>query len=104
MNDLIEKVQRWSTDRNLNNADSSKQLNKLMEELGELSAGYNKKDADKIIDSMGDMTVVMIILCQQLNLDFESCLQSAYDTIANRKGKTVDGVFIKDDDIQEAKQ
>ncbi|GAX04575.1 ArpR family protein [Secundilactobacillus pentosiphilus] len=101
MNDLIKGVQKWSTERKLSNGDSSKQLNKLMEELGELAEGYNKNNNDKIIDSMGDMTVVMIILCQQLGIDFEGCLQEAYDTIHHRKGKTVNGVFIKESDLNE---
>ena len=99
MNELIKSVERWSYERGLDVADPAKQLNKLVEELGELAQGVNKNNQDKIVDSMGDMTVVIIILCQQLGLSFEGCLQVAYNTIRYRKGKMVDGVFVKDADL-----
>jgi len=40
--------------------------------------------------------VTIIILSYQLGLSPEECLQSAYDEIKARTGKTVNGVFIKD--------
>jgi hypothetical protein len=43
------------------------------------------------------MYVVMTILAQQLGLDIENCIDSAYEVIKNRKGKMVGGIFIKED-------
>lgn len=100
MEQLIMDIQKWSIVRNLDMANSDKQLIKLMEELGELSQGYAKEDRDKVIDSLGDMLVVMIIFCQQQGLSLIDCLQEARDTIMDRKGKTVNGVFIKESDLQ----
>lgn len=46
----------------------------------------------------GIMTVLADIL-QMHGLTFEECYHAAYDKIVNRKGKKVDGVFIKEEDL-----
>ena len=68
---------------------------------GELSAGVNKLDREKQIDSLGDLQVVLIILAKQLGIDYVGSLESAYDVIKNRTGKTVNGVFIKSEDLKD---
>jgi len=39
----------------------------------------------------------LIGYCLQRGLDFEKCLESAYNEIKGRTGKVVDGVFVKDE-------
>ena len=34
------------------------------------------------------------------NLDFKDCVESAYSEIANRKGKMIDGTFVKSEDLE----
>lgn len=95
------KVEEWAKDRGIDKPENAtKQVMKAMEELGELSAGVNKLDREKQIDSLGDLQVVLIILAKQLGIDYIGALESAYDVIKNRTGKTVDGVFIKDEDLK----
>lgn len=48
---------------------------------------------------MGDIFVTLIILCKQLGIDPVECLSMAYTKISNRKGKTVDGTFVKEEDL-----
>jgi NTP pyrophosphatase (non-canonical NTP hydrolase) len=91
------KIRDWAIDRNLHIAEPSKQLIKLVEEMGELASGLARQDEYEIIDALGDMYVVMTILAQQLGLDIEDCIDSAYEVIKNRKGKLVNGVFIKEE-------
>ena len=50
---------------------------------------------------MGDIFVTLIILCEQLNLDPVECLEKAYKKIKSRKGKTINGTFIKEADLIE---
>ena len=94
--ELIKAVQDWSIARGLDNASSTAQTVKLMEEVGELARAVLNGDRDGIIDSIGDATVVLIILAQQNELEFSECLNAAWDQIKNRTGKTQNGVFIKD--------
>lgn len=54
-----------------------------------------KDNRDDIIDAIGDVQVTLIILCDQLDLNYDECLESAYNVIKNRKGKSVNGTFIK---------
>ena len=100
-NDLIKAVQEWSKERGLDNNDPAKQLNKLQEEIDELKEAYKNHDFSNansgFPDSIGDVMVVMIVLCQQTGFDLKDCLELAVDTIKNRKGKTLNGVFIKDE-------
>ena len=95
MKDLILD---WADSRGLLiTQNHTKQLIKLMEEVGELSSGILKNNDDEIKDSLGDIGVVMIILSNQLGYDFDECIKDAYNVIKNRKGKTKNGIFIKDE-------
>ena len=99
MEELIKKVQEWSKDRNLHTADPKAQFAKLIEEIGELATGLNKQNNALIGDSIGDSLVVLIILCQQLGFDLKECLQTAYNEIKDRKGKMINGTFVKETDL-----
>ena len=102
--ELHEVIIQWAEDRNMIKPDrltGLAQLAKVTEELGELSAGINKNDEDKTKDSLGDILVTLIILAQDLNLDLLDCLNSAYRVIKNRKGKTINGVFVKESDLHD---
>ena len=93
MNKLIKKVEQWFIDRNLHTLDGTGQLTKLKEEVEELLSAENRAEE---IDAVGDITVVLIGYCMQRGLDFEECLASAYNEINDRKGRVVDGVFVKE--------
>jgi NTP pyrophosphatase (non-canonical NTP hydrolase) len=94
---MIEKVLQWANERNLlQEENQTKQFIKLTEEVGELANAILKSNKAEQIDAIGDIQVVLIILCKQLGLDYNDCLSSAYEVIKNRTGKTVNGTFIKD--------
>ena len=99
--ELIEMINQWSIDRGLNNSDPAKQLIKLQEEVNELKEAHMDKMYSNINsgvpDSIGDILVVLTIFCQQIGLDINYCLKLAVDTIKDRKGKTINGVFVKDE-------
>lgn len=99
MNELTILIERWSQEKGLDNADSDKQTIKLFEEAGELAEGMNKNSPEQIIDSVGDIYVVLTILCQQLGINIEECVEAAYKEIKERTGEMRNGVFIKADDL-----
>ncbi len=88
-------IEQWSIKHDLQNANSDKQMIKLTEEIGELAQGIIKDNPEQIKDSVGDIFVVMTILCQQLDISFEECVKDAYYVIKDREG-----TFIKDEDIR----
>ena len=95
MNKLIEQVKQWHYDRNLIEGSTDKaQMGKLYEEVKELneSVYYNKSP----IDDIGDIMVVLINIAERNGLTLEQCLEHAYNDIKHRKGKMVDGVFVKE--------
>jgi|SRR5690606_19759524 len=99
MDDLTNKIRKWAIDRKIDGADPNKQILKLGEEFGELCQGMIKNKPEQVIDSIGDMYVVLTILAMQLNVDIQYCVQMAYNEIANRKGELVNGVFVKEEDL-----
>ena len=96
---VTEKIRNWSVDRNLHTADPTKQALKLGEEFGELFEGLAKGNKELTKDALGDMYVVMTILSQQLGFTIEDCIEIAYDEIKDRRGKMIDGVFVKEADL-----
>lgn len=97
---LTMKIKEWATERNLHEVDPNKQILKLGEEFGELcqALAKNRKKA-AVKDAIGDMYVVLTILSLQLDIDIEECIAIAYDEIRDRKGKMINGVFIKESDL-----
>lgn len=94
---LTEKVKQWHYDRNLiDGADDKTQFAKLIQEAGELSDNICKgKD---IKDDIGDMMVVLINIAERNKISLTECLEVAYNDIKDRKGRMIDGVFVKEAD------
>lgn len=97
--DITELIKKWAIDRNVVSGDPKAQMVKLLEEAGELAEGINKNKQDLIIDIIGDVYVVLVILCMQLGLDINDCIKAAYEEIKDRKGKLVNGLFVKEEDL-----
>lgn len=95
---LVELVKQWHHDRNLiDGADDKTQFAKLIQEAGELSDNICKgKD---VRDDIGDMIVVLINIAERNKISLTECLQVAYNDIKDRKGKMIDGVFVKEADF-----
>ena len=92
-----ELIGQWYRDRNLIEGSTDKdQYLKLIQEAGELSDSLCKgKD---IRDDVGDMMVVLINIMVRNNLTMKDCLKVAYADIKDRKGKMIDGIFVKEGD------
>nr|DAT30408.1 MAG TPA: NTP-PPase-like protein [Caudoviricetes sp.] len=98
--DITGLIKKWAIDRGLQSGSPEAQMVKLLEEAGELASGINKNKLDLIIDSIGDTYVVLVILCMQLGLDINDCIKAAYEEIKDRKGKMVNGTFVKEEDLE----
>lgn len=97
MTELVQLVIEWGNKRGLiQERYSTRQMLKVMEEVGELAGALAKRKHIDTVDAIGDSFVTLIILSAQLDLDPAECLRFAYEQISERKGKTVDGVFIKE--------
>ena len=67
-----------------------------MEEAGEVGRAILKEDTAEIIDGIGDMVVVLTNLAELAGVPIEECIQEAYNVIAKRTGKMINGTFVKD--------
>ncbi len=97
MEKLINNVMMWAKEKNLLKKENSQaQMLKVLEEVGETAGALLKNKDQEIIDGLGDSFVTLIILCYQLGLEPKDCLQAAWEEIKNRKGKTINGTFIRE--------
>ena len=95
-NDRFELIRQWAHTRGIyDKGDSRTQYVKLMEESGELAKALLNKDKPEIIDAIGDMVVVLTNLAALEKVTIEDCIDSAYKEISNRKGKMINGTFVK---------
>ena len=98
---VITDVIQWGRKKGL--GDPKAQLNKVIEEVGEIAHEISRNNydldafeqPDELVDAIGDSLVTIIILADILNLDPVECLEEAYGVIANRKGETKNGTFVK---------
>lgn len=121
--ELKQKVLDWADSHDLlHEENANKQFMKFIEEVFEFKTEFDiwnlyrkfKHDTNVWQDfsieeserwknlklEMGDIIVTLVVLCEDLGIDPVECLQMAYNKIKNRKGKTVDGKFIKAEDLE----
>jgi hypothetical protein len=123
----IGKIAQWHHDRNLiDESTNNTQFKKLLEEVAELYATLNphKNPGDiatdlianigkmlkngrikqavigtDIKDDIGDINVVLINMAEREGFTMQQCLETAWNDIKYRKGKMIDGVFVKESDL-----
>ena len=100
LNTLSLNVREWAAQKGqIAKENSAKQMLKVTEEIGEVAAAVARDDREKLKDGIGDGFVTLIILAYQNGLTPEQCLEAAWDEIKGRTGKTVNGVFVKEEDL-----
>lgn len=95
-NEIIE----WIKKQNLHTMEPSRQLLKIVEEVGELSASMIRNNEDGIKDAIGDIYIALMTLTQQMNYNMDDCIKGSYNEIIDRKLKLVDGYYVKTEDIR----
>ena len=93
----FDLIRDWAAVRGIyNEGNTVVQYTKLMEEAGELAKALLNDDHDEINDAIGDMVVVLTNLAHLHGTEIEDCIDSAYNEIAGRTGKMINGTFVKD--------
>jgi len=95
---MFEDIRNWASTRGLYERGNSKtQYIKLQEEAGELAKALLQNDKAEVIDAIGDMVVVLTNLAHLEGVHIETCINTAYKVINKRKGKMINGTFVKDE-------
>jgi NTP pyrophosphatase (non-canonical NTP hydrolase) len=96
-NQLEALVIEWAENKGiLQKATPARQADKTLEEVEELRAAIADDNREEIADALGDILVTIIIQAKMQNMSLVECLEGAYNVIAKRTGKMVDGQFVKD--------
>ena len=98
--DRFDLIRFWAQDKGIYaKGNSTTQYVKLMEEAGELAKALLNNDKAEIVDAIGDIAVVLTNLAELEGLKIEDCIDTAYNVIARRKGKMINGTFVKNSQL-----
>ena len=93
----FDPIREWAKERGIyEKGNVETQFIKLIEEVNELNEAIKKEDIDDFADAIGDCVVVLTNLAYLGDFDIETCINSAYEEIKNRKGVMKNGQFIRD--------
>ena len=96
----FDLIRSWAAERGIyDDGNDMVQYVKLQEEAGELAQAILKDDQAEVIDAIGDMIVVLTNLAELRGVRVEECIDSAYNEIATRTGKMVNGTFVKTESL-----
>lgn len=96
----FQSIRDWAANKGIyEKGDPLTQYAKLMEEVGELAKSLLNKDEAEFQDAIGDCTVVLTNLAKLKGYNIEDCVNGSYQVIAKRKGKMINGTFVKESDL-----
>ena len=101
-----ERIASWAEARNIVDGSTPRQqFGKLMEEVNELSEAIHEMEVDTcssdvwyaaMQDAIGDCAVVLQVIAEMVGTSLTECQELAWAEIKDRKGRMVDGVFVKE--------
>ena len=97
INEFHSLIKQWAEERGIfQMSDPLRQWDKTWEETEELLTAIRKRDREGVKDAIGDIIVTLAIQAEMQGLTLEECMMAAWQEIKNRRGKMVNGVFVKE--------
>lgn len=94
----FDNIRCWASERGIyDKGDTKTQFSKLVEEVGELAKAILEEDDVEFVDAIGDCVVVLTNLAHLGGYTIEECIDAAWTQIASRKGKMINGTFVKEE-------
>lgn len=123
----LANIANWHKDRNLiDGATNETQFVKLFEEMLELLATITQMSQGECVlyvkslvedlylrgrikppqgtdisDDAGDIMVVLVNMLERENISMQQALEKAWTDIKDRKGRMINGIFVKEADLEE---
>ena len=96
LEELEKSVGEWAEGKGLIfEGNEVAQVNKFIEEAYEFADEVHMGNRDKVIMEGGDVLVTLCVQAKLQGTTLAEMLESAYNKIIKRKGKTIDGTFVK---------
>ena len=82
MKELIRLVQNWGKEKGFVKPENKfQQFAKLCEEYKEMVDGYVVENKNEVKYAIGDMNVVILLLCDMLDIDYLECTKSIVEEV-----------------------
>ena len=100
LTEVNQQIIDWANDREIiRNSTGVSQANKTLREVQELRDALLDGNRAEIIDGIGDTYVTLAIIAEMEGVTIKECVEHAYNEIKDRKGKMINGLFIKEEDL-----
>lgn len=100
-NELEHLINLWADERGIANlGETDVQFVKVREEFMEVIEAFdhNFPPSAKRLE-IGDALVTLILLARTMGTNVSYCLEQAYEKIKDRKGRVINGFFVKAEDL-----
>lgn len=101
-----QDIIQWAKDRGIfdpeHGSSKNRQADKTMEEIGELFEAIDENNTALAMDAIGDIIVTLVIQAHMWNLNITECVEAAWQEIKDRKGRMINGQFVKRVSIDDA--
>lgn len=93
----FQPIREWAAEKGiLAQSTIKKQFEKLIEEVEETRTAIKNENLEELKDGIGDCVVVLTNMAALAGMTIEDCINSAYEVISKRKGKMINGKFVKE--------
>ena len=104
-----ENIEKWAEEKGILDTSSNgqwAQFSKFKEEVAEFIRAFNeyhyyptKENLSHAQDEFGDVMVTAVMVAFTTEIDIEEALDNVWAKISKRKGKTINGIFVKEEDL-----
>ena len=98
--DITELIKKWVIENKLDKEEENELLTFLLPSLCKLLNNTYSKTKEEIGGAIGGVFVALTTLSLKHGIDINGCIKAAYEEIKNRKGKLVNGLFVKEEDLE----
>lgn len=98
--EITELIKKWVIENKLDKEEEKELLIFLLAPLCKLLNNTYSKTKEEIGGAIGGVFVALTTLSLKYGVEINDCIKSAYEEIKDQKGKLVNGLFVKEEDLE----
>lgn len=99
--EITELIKKWAIKNKLDKEEENELITFLLPPLCKLLNNTYSRTKEEIAGAIGGAFVALTVLSLKHGIEINDCIKSAYEEIKDRKGKIINGLFVKEEDLNE---